>query len=76
MLVAPSDIKGCFRAICIATWKCGAETSVCSQYINSNVSRRTVHVESDGGEHIQGFGGEELKERGLLEDPSVDGRVI
>jgi hypothetical protein len=33
-------------------------------------------VESEWGEHIQGFGGEKLKERGLLEDPSVDGRII
>jgi hypothetical protein len=29
-----------------------------------------------GGRHIQGFGGEKLKERGLLEGPSVDGRII
>jgi len=29
-----------------------------------------------GREHIQGFGGEKLKERGFLEGPSVDGRII
>ena len=30
----------------------------------------------NGGAHIRGFGGEKMKERGFLEGPSVDGRII
>jgi len=37
---------------------------------------RSMWNVSGGGGHIQGFGEEKLKERGFLEGPSVDGRII
>jgi len=50
------------------------------RYVHSTSTEREPDGRSmwnvSGGRHIQGFGGEKLKERGLLEGPSVDGRII
>ena len=50
------------------------------RYVHSTSTERKPDERSmwkvSGREHIQGFGGEKLKERGFLEGPSVDGRII
>jgi hypothetical protein len=33
-------------------------------------------VDGDGERHVQGFGGENVRERNHWEDPSLDGRII